>query len=117
MADAIQTTFDELTKVIAGNPDLLKKINGIYLFEITTSKGEVQKWTVDLKNAPGKVSKSSDGKVDCTLTMKEQDFVDLMNGKITGQQAFMQSKLKIKGNMSYAMKLNELTKAKPKAKL
>lgn len=57
------------------------------------------------------------GKVDCTVMMAEKDFVELMTGKLNGQSAFMSGKLKIKGNMNLAMKLGELAKAAPKAKL
>ncbi len=54
---------------------------------------------------------------DCTITMAEQDFVDLLlTGKLNGQQAFTQGKLKIAGNMALAMKLN-LLQAKPQSKL
>lgn len=49
--------------------------------------------------------------------MAEKDFVELMTGKLNGQSAFMSGKLKIKGNMNLAMKLGELSKAAPKAKL
>jgi hypothetical protein len=40
--------------------------------------------------------------------MKSESFMSLMNGEINGQQAFMSGKLKFKGNMSKAMKLQEL---------
>ena len=40
--------------------------------------------------------------------MKENDFVDLMTGKLNGQSAFMSGKMKIKGNMGAAMKLGKL---------
>ena len=109
--------FANLSKNIAENPDLVKKINGVYQFNIATSKGDV-KWTVDLKvpltllssplryfvtnttyhiiyisshhsliqqNAPGSVKEGPAPKPDVTMTIKENDFVDLMNGKIDGQ--------------------------------
>jgi len=105
--------FDNLSK--AANPELVKKINGVYQFNITTSKGEV-KWTVDLKNGGGSVKQGPAEKADCTLTLKESDFIDLMTGKLDGQAAYMQGKLKVAGNMSYALKLGPLTKSL-KAKL
>ena len=47
---------------------------------------------------------------------KIKDFVDLITGKLNGQQAFVQGKLKIQGNMALAMKLSLLSQA-PKANL
>ena len=40
--------------------------------------------------------------------MKDEDLMDLMTGKLNPQTAFFQGKLKIKGNMSLAMKLKEI---------
>jgi putative sterol carrier protein len=40
--------------------------------------------------------------------MKDEDFVKLMNGELNGQVAFMSGKLKFKGSMSTAMKLQGL---------
>ena len=43
-----------------------------------------------------------------TLTMKQQDFLDMINGKLNGQMAFMSGKLKIAGDMGLALKLQGL---------
>ena len=50
----------------------------------------------------------SGAKADCTLSMDESVFLQLIAGKLNAQQAFMQGKLKIGGNMSYAMKLGPI---------
>ena len=43
-----------------------------------------------------------------TLTMKESDYLDMINGKLNGQMAFMSGKLKIAGDMGLALKLQTL---------
>ena len=45
-----------------------------------------------------------------TLTMKESDYLDMINGKLNGQMAFMTGKLKIAGDMGLALKLQSLFK-------
>jgi putative sterol carrier protein len=40
--------------------------------------------------------------------MKDADFVQLMSGKLNSQEAFLQGKLRIRGDMKLAMKLNEI---------
>ena len=43
-----------------------------------------------------------------TLTMKESDYLDMINGKLNGQMAFMSGKLKIVGDMGLALRLQNL---------
>lgn len=45
-----------------------------------------------------------------TITMKESDYLDMINGKLNGQMAFMTGKLKIAGDMGLALKLQNLFK-------
>jgi putative sterol carrier protein len=40
--------------------------------------------------------------------MTAKDFLDLVKKKLNGQMAFMQGKLKLKGDMSLALKLQQL---------
>jgi putative sterol carrier protein len=48
-----------------------------------------------------------------TITMKESDYLDMINGKLNGQMAFMTGKLKIAGDMGLALKLQGLFKQTP----
>jgi len=103
--------FEELTKKISSNPDLVKQLGGIYQFDITKD-GKTNSWWVDLKNGKGSTGEGKHEKPDCTLATSDDDFVGMMTGKLNSQQLFMQGKLKIKGNMGLAMKLNKLQSAK-----
>ena len=47
-----------------------------------------------------------------TITMKESDYLDMINGKLNGQMAFMTGKLKIAGDMGLALKLQSLFPAR-----
>ena len=49
-------------------------------------------------------------KPDVTLSLKDDDLVALMTGKLNPQKAFFQGKLKVQGNMGLAMKLQEFQK-------
>ncbi|KAJ3734199.1 sterol-binding protein [Lentinula guzmanii] len=69
-------------------------------------------WTIDLKKA-GKVTKGrtpAGTKADVTITMDDETFVDLASGKLNGQKAFMSGKLKTKGNIMLATKLDGVLK-------
>eukprot|EP01130_Rhizamoeba_saxonica_P006740 TRINITY_DN2691_c0_g1_i1.p1 TRINITY_DN2691_c0_g1~~TRINITY_DN2691_c0_g1_i1.p1 ORF type:complete len:223 (-),score=61.22 TRINITY_DN2691_c0_g1_i1:54-722(-) len=102
----IDTIFSELQKHIDADKDVINRVGAIFKFVINTSTG-ARTFTVDLKN-DGVISET-DGNADTTLTLAEEDFIDLMTGNLNGQQAFMAGKLRLQGNMANAMKLSELT--------
>merc|ERR1740130_1380900 len=110
--------FDQMTGSIG--PDTVKKVKGIIAFKVTDGPGGATgTWVVDLKSGSGSITKLADGqkpakKPNMTLTIKDDDLVDMASGKLTGQSAFMSGKVKIKGNMSLAMKLGTLFETKAK---
>jgi len=99
--------FEGLEKAIKNNgAQMVKTVGGIYQFNVKNSSGKVQQWTLDLKSNTGSVSVGPNAKPDCTLTLGDDDFVAIMTGKLNAQQAFMQGKMKIAGNMGLATKLS-----------
>jgi len=89
--------------------DAVKKINGVYQFDLTSTSGKTRSWSIDLKTGPaGKVIEGPASKADCTIVMSDTDCVAMFQGKLNAQQAFMQGKLKIRGDMKYAMKLGQV---------
>ncbi|CAL4095612.1 unnamed protein product [Meganyctiphanes norvegica] len=104
--------FEKISEALqADGENLVKKVKGVYCFVVTGGPDGTQaKWVVDAKNGSGSVTKDGTTKADCTITMKDADLVDLMNGTLNPQRAFFQGKLKIKGNMGLAMKLQEFQK-------
>jgi len=109
---AIDAVFDEMRKGIAAEPSLVQKVGAVYQFVINGADGKSTSWTVDLKNGSGSVQQKAAEKADCTITMKEADFLSLVAGKLDAQQAFMKGQLNIGGNMGLAMKLGMLFKKK-----
>ena len=87
--------------------DLVKSMNGVYSFVI--SDATPSEWYLDLKNGSGNLASGAfDGKVNCTLTMNSEIFKKLVSGNMKASNAFMMGKLKIKGDMGLAMKLEKL---------
>lgn len=110
-SDAVFTMIEEAIQ--ENGKSFVEKTKGIYQFMITPG-GE---WHLDLKNGKGALSQGVK-KADLTITVSDDDFFAMSQGKLNPQQAFMKGKLKVKGNMGLAMKLNTvLDAAKPKAKL
>lgn len=82
----------------------VKSCQAVYNFEITAvKKGPVVKiWGLDLKNGNGSVSAKPFGQVDATFRMTDEDFVKVCDRSLNPQIAFLQGKMKIKGNMKKA---------------
>ena len=110
MADAPTSPkqyFEEkIAKKLQDHPDISKSVNSVYEFNITGDNGGV--WTVDLTKEPGAVSSGSTGAAKCTVTCAAGDFMNIVSGKMNPQMAFMSGKLKIKGDMGLAMKLQKV---------
>lgn len=116
-----EAVFGGFRKAIENDASLVSKVKGIFKYEITNAAGDKKTWVVNLKEGNGSVTEG-DGKADCTITIKDDDFISLVNGKVNPQMAFMQGKLKVKGNIMLAQKLETLFSAvkkqqTPKAKL
>ncbi|KAJ3352749.1 hypothetical protein HDU83_007697 [Entophlyctis luteolus] len=101
----------------------VKKVKAVFQFDVKNAAGTVQTWTLDLKNGTGSIVKGTGAKADVTIAVGGQlkaykDFVDLANGKLNGQKAFMSGKIKVKGQIMLATKLDSVLKdMRPKAKL
>jgi putative sterol carrier protein len=85
----------------------------VFEFRVANATGKEASWTIDLKKA-GTVkkgeAKSLGLKPDVTVILSDDTFVDIAEGKTTGQKAFMTGKLKTKGNMMLATKLDGVLK-------
>lgn len=83
MSISAKYIFDEIAKGIAADPSLVSKVGGVFHFKINGKS-----WTVDLKNGKGAVKEGAPDKADCTVTIAESDFVNLLTGQANGQSLF-----------------------------
>ena len=81
--------------------DKAKAMNATYKFNVTGPGAGV--WRVILNENPH--VEEGDGAANCTITVGDEDFVNIVTGKLNAQMAFMSGKLKIQGDMGLAMKL------------
>ena len=96
----------ELPAAVQADPKKIEGFDGTLLFNIAGDKGGA--WTLDIRNQQLSIKAEAVPTPDISITMKEGDFVNFINKKLSGQMAFMTGKLKVKGNMQLAMKLNGL---------
>ncbi|KAL9605450.1 MAG: hypothetical protein Q9179_001362 [Wetmoreana sp. 5 TL-2023] len=104
----------------AERKDAVKKGNAIFAFKLKNKEGQEEAWNIDLKEkgAVGKGEAPEGKKADVTLSLSDEDFGKMVAGKTQAQRLFMSGKLKIKGDVMKATKMEPvLKKAQTKAKL
>lgn len=64
-------------------------------------------WVVTIKNQKLEVKEGTHPSPTLELNMAETDYMDLINGKMSGEKAFITGKLRFKGNIGLALRLKE----------
>jgi putative sterol carrier protein len=78
-------------------------MNNSYLFDIDGAG----KWKVDVQDGNVKVTENAED-ADVTITTTEDTFEKIVSGEQNATSAYMTGKLKVKGDMGAAMKLQKL---------
>ncbi|KAL3427125.1 SCP-2 sterol transfer family protein [Phlyctema vagabunda] len=113
--------FDAINNVLKSSDterkDAVKKGQAVFAFTLKNKAGETESWHIDLKEK-GEVGKGVGTKPTVTLSLSDDDFAKLVSGKGNAQNLFMSGKLKVKGDVMKATKMEPiLKKAQTKAKL
>ncbi len=97
----VQEFFDALpTKV---DPAKTAGMNSSFAFDIADAGA----WTVSVADGVVSVAEGEQ-EADCTISASEETFMKIANGEANATTAYMTGKLKIKGDMSAALKLQKL---------
>uniref|UniRef100_A0A8C2SNW9 Hydroxysteroid dehydrogenase like 2 n=1 Tax=Coturnix japonica TaxID=93934 RepID=A0A8C2SNW9_COTJA len=95
----------ETFRVIQGelNKEIVKSTQGVFQFELSGDEGGT--WYLDLKTSSGSAGFGKPpAAADVVMSMSSGDFVKMF----TANMAFMSGKLRIKGNMALALKLEKM---------
>ncbi|XP_022106324.1 peroxisomal multifunctional enzyme type 2-like isoform X2 [Acanthaster planci] len=108
--------FQEMGRQLSIQTDMVKKVKGVFLYNISKGGKPASQWTVDLKTPGGAVYQGAPktGKADVTVKMSDEDFVAIAVGKLNPQQAFMKGRLTVKGNLMLLQKMTQLLMASAK---
>jgi putative sterol carrier protein len=98
---SVQEFFDGLADRVSA--DRIAGVNNTYVFDIEGAGA----WTVAIADGSLTVTEGlSDG--DVTISASEESFQKIVAGETNPTTAYMTGKLKIKGDMGAAMKLQKL---------
>ena len=101
-------TWQLIEKTMNENNAPIQNQNVRYEFNLTGDEPSVKQLL--LADGRATVTDDTSEKADCKLTMSSKDFIKLINGDLNATAAFMFGKLKVDGNMGYALKLEGLLK-------
>ncbi|KAI1778095.1 sterol-binding-like protein [Hypoxylon cercidicola] len=114
---AFDAINDSLKSSEADRKDAIKQGKAVFAFTLKNKAGETESWHIDLKEK-GTVGSGLGNKPTVTLSLSDEDFGKLVAGQANAQRLFMSGKLKIKGEVMKATKMQPiLQKAQTKAKL
>jgi putative sterol carrier protein len=110
MAEQVASVKDlferHLPERLRNKPDVLSKINSVYQFNISGPDGG--SWSVDCTKPGGEVASGQKEGAKCTVSATDADFLNIVNGRLNAQMAFMSGKIRIQGDMGLAMKLQQI---------
>lgn len=105
MAD-LQEVLKGIEQRLAERPEKLSAAQGTYQLDLTGEGGGT--YTMAIAGDKGEVKTGPAENPGVVVTMTANDFVDMATGKLNGMTAFMSGRLKIKGDMGLALKMQTL---------
>ena len=105
---AVSSPKEFMETVLPGKllPEKLAGLDLTLQFSITGEKGG--EWVLIIKDGKAEIKAGTVENPKITLKMKDEDYLKLVNGELSGQKAFMSGKLKFKGDMNTGIKLQKL---------
>ncbi|WP_462408735.1 SCP2 sterol-binding domain-containing protein [Neobacillus sp. Marseille-QA0830] len=98
--------FNKIEETLNENSGPIEGFTASYLFDITGDDGG--QYQLRFQDGKASVEAGADTPADCTLSMSLASFHDFMLGKLNGTVAFMTGKLKIKGDIGKALKIESI---------
>jgi len=103
----VKGVFEKIARGIEKHPEMVASVNAVYLFRISGPNGGT--FHVDLKDTPGVCFEEKPAQ--CILDVRDRDFMKLVKGSLPGFKAVLNGKLKVKGDLTLATRLNEIFRA------
>lgn len=86
-------------------PEKAKDVDVIVNIVISGDNGG--EWIVIIKNQTLKIKEGLHNSPSLSLKISEKDYLDIVNSRLSGEKAFFTGKLKLKGNISQALRLKD----------
>ncbi|WNF36774.1 SCP2 sterol-binding domain-containing protein [Bacillaceae bacterium IKA-2] len=105
---AVKNTLVELAEKMNKNPEGISGVNRGYQFDLNGD--EEGSYQVIIRDDQVQIFDEEKEEPDCTLTLSAENLLKLIAGKLNPTVAYMSGKLKIKGELGLALKLQSILK-------
>lgn len=103
-ANSLEEIFENVQTGFS--PEKAEGVNAVYQFNVSGEEGG-QYWA-RIENQQIEVQRGEHPSPDMIMTAAYEDFLALFNGELNPMMAFMQGKIKVKGEMALALKLQTM---------
>lgn len=104
----MKEVYSELGITLKNNAEQNKGVNGVFQFDL--SGDDPMNFYFELVDGAATMSEGNADNPTITFTMTDANFKKMNDGKLNGAMAVMSGKVKVKGDMSLAMKLEKIMK-------
>ncbi len=87
-------------------PDKAAGVNAKVQFDFTGDGGG--QYLLDIRDGACQVSEGVAADARTTVTVAASDYVDIAEGRLDGTKAFMSGKLKVKGDVGFMLKFQQM---------
>jgi len=101
VSESVREFFEQLPSRV--DPSRTAGMSNTYVFDISGAGT----WTVAVRDGQVEVTEGA-GDGDCTISTSAENFERILSGEQNPTTAYMTGKLKVKGDMGAAMKLQKL---------
>ncbi len=101
---SIQEVFEHIDEGF--NPAKAEGVDAVFQFNLTGDNGG-QYW-VKVANQQAEVHEGTHDAPTMTITATAENYIALVNGDLNAMKAFMQGKVKVKGDMGLALRLQAM---------
>ncbi|HHY21351.1 MAG TPA: SCP2 sterol-binding domain-containing protein [Bacilli bacterium] len=100
--------LSSLKEKMNANPKFITEMNSTYQFELSgNEKGIFQ---IVFANGEVDVVQGEHFEAKCSMTLSDKNFLKLINNQLNPTMAYMTGKLKVKGDLGLALKLQSVLK-------
>jgi putative sterol carrier protein len=98
----VKELIQKLETAVKADPNFLGGRDAVYQFQFHDDNSVYQ---LIIHGADGKIVEGEQEAANCTMIFLKEDFEKATEGKLNGTEAFMNGRLKIKGDKGLALKL------------